>query len=241
MNTDIKITSQNWLTVLGELEDAFEDIPFGQTKYQTKKFVVSSELTPERAYRAIGLNLMSHINELQGLAMEEELRLLEQDKAQHEYDQKKVNQELTEFDIREYEIKQKYYMSNERWQRKLLNDKLEECNALYEEFVKHPKYTRDDIESAEEIYFAKKMLRTIRSEGNGSVEALMTMYLDDKHINDKLEHKSTVNQDSRDIQDIRTILHNLSGYGEDEIDRLLQSTIACTNLLGDNSDRDSNT
>ena len=56
------ITTENISNVLAELETAFYDIPFENSRYQNEKFVLAAQLTPGRAYRALGLRIFSKIS-----------------------------------------------------------------------------------------------------------------------------------------------------------------------------------
>ena len=59
--TDLPVTLDTVGNVLTEIEDAFFDIPFENSDFQTRAFVVASQQTPARAYRAIGLQMFSKI------------------------------------------------------------------------------------------------------------------------------------------------------------------------------------
>ena len=61
------ITLNNTNDVLKEIEDAYYDIPFGNTAFQTEMFVISAQITPARMYRTVGLHLNSMLKELQNL------------------------------------------------------------------------------------------------------------------------------------------------------------------------------
>lgn len=59
-----EITVKNYVDVISEIEAAFFDIPFENSAFQTEAFVIASQITPERAYRAIGLRMHSKLNAL---------------------------------------------------------------------------------------------------------------------------------------------------------------------------------
>lgn len=51
-------------SILKEIEDTFFDIPFGNSHFQIENFIVNAEITPERAFRAVGLQLMDKLKAL---------------------------------------------------------------------------------------------------------------------------------------------------------------------------------
>ena len=55
-NNGLQVTNENVAAVLQEVQEAFYDIPFENSQFQTEAFVIAAQLTPERAYRAIGLS-----------------------------------------------------------------------------------------------------------------------------------------------------------------------------------------
>ena len=69
MNALTKIETVDHIPdVLKELEEAFYDIPFENSDFQNKMFVVADQLTPARAYRAIGLRMFAKISQLISIA-----------------------------------------------------------------------------------------------------------------------------------------------------------------------------
>ena len=59
------IDQSNADDVINEINEAFFDIPFENSEFQTENFVIAASITPERAYRAIGLRLQSRLRALQ--------------------------------------------------------------------------------------------------------------------------------------------------------------------------------
>ena len=51
------VNTDNAAEVIREIEDAFWNIPFENSAFQTENFVLAAQITPERAYRAIGLRM----------------------------------------------------------------------------------------------------------------------------------------------------------------------------------------
>ena len=78
-NTDIIITEQNTSDIIKEVQDAFFDIPFENSAFQTENFVIANQITPERAYRAIGLRMNNKLIAVQESLVDREITLVEED------------------------------------------------------------------------------------------------------------------------------------------------------------------
>lgn len=165
--------------VLTELEEAFFDIPFENSDFQNRNFVVAGQLTPARAYRAIGLRMFNKIR-----AVKEALsgaQLQDIDIEENEY--KAAQPETSSFDKRRLAIENAKLRESRKWTEKLLNDALRELDCLYQDFKKYPKYTREQFEAEEQIHFHQRLTRQI--EGiEGSRESLSNM-LEDRPIMDR--------------------------------------------------------
>lgn len=172
MTTEISttITPENAEDIVGEIEQAFYDIPFENSAFQTESFVIASQITPERAYRAIGLRMhskLSALREAQFGRMKEQVDL-------DEIDYKLSNPELDQFSRRREEIKKLEILSRRTWTDKLINDAVAELNILYKHFKTLPKYTREQFEQAEKIHFTQKLQRQVVGI-EGAKEALINM------------------------------------------------------------------
>ena len=163
------IAVENIGGVLEELELAFFDIPFQNSDFQTKAFVVAAQQTPGRAYRAVGLQMFSKIEairehkfqvQMRGIDKEEKLEKME-DSATSEFDRRRLRLELAHAE------------SGARYAEKLLNDAVHELNILYAEFNRLPKYTRAQFEAEEPAHFRAKLARQLTSAG--PKEALLNM------------------------------------------------------------------
>jgi hypothetical protein len=173
MTTDIQITESNVTNVLEEIQQAFFDIPFENSQFQTDTFVVGAQVTPERAYRAIGLRMNSKIQAL----LEAQYSRAKEDIDIEELEEKIQNPETGKFDRKRAELDIKYKLSNRRYTDKLVNDAITELNVLYRHFKALPKYTREEFEKGEQHHFEIKLTRQL--EGiQGAAESLANMQHD---------------------------------------------------------------
>ena len=141
--------------VMREIHDAFYDIPFENSTFQTEAFVIASEITPERAYRAIGLRMMSRINALQDVEFSIRQTRIDLD----EIDFKLADTSLDQFERRRLQLKKEQSESGLRWTQKLCNDAVKELDVLYRHFKAMPKYTREQFENAERLHFQQRLMR----------------------------------------------------------------------------------
>ena len=167
------MTMENVQNVLQELEKAFHDIPFENSAFQNRAFVMAAQLTPERAYRAIGLRMFAKIRALKEAAYGRRKEDVEIRRRQAIID----NENADEFDreIARIEIEEK--MEARAWTDKLINDALAELNTLYAEFKKYPQFTREQFEQGEQAHFEKRLNRQLKV-GEGAAGALTNMHVD---------------------------------------------------------------
>lgn len=157
MNEIQKITLENTKDIIEEIEEAFFDIPFENSAFQTEAFVIASQITPERAYRAIGLRMhakLRALNEAKFGRMRQQIDL-------DEINYKLENENLSPFDRRREELKKVELLSHNNWTNKLINDAISELNILYKHFRKLPKYTREQFEQGEKIHFEQRLNRQV--------------------------------------------------------------------------------
>lgn len=155
--------------VLEKLETAFYDIPFENSDYQNKAFVVAAQQTPARAYRAIGLRMFSKIR-----AVKEYMFSQEKSKIDIEEKEAKIaSADTNEFDKRRLRLDIAQIQDGQKWGEKLLNDALRELDCLYAEFVKYPAYTRDAFEAEEVQHFDAKLTRAMQAQG--ALESIINM------------------------------------------------------------------
>lgn len=175
-NTNL-ITVDKTSQVLQEIQDAFYDIPFENSAFQTENFVIAAQITPERAYRAIGLRMNKKLIAVQEALISKEMEQLEEDELRY----KISNPESTPFEVRRAELELKRMQVNRPFSDKLLNDALKELNILYKHFKALPKYTREEFEAGEERHHTEKNTRVMLGK-SGSVEALENMQTDIHNI-----------------------------------------------------------
>ena len=168
--------------LLAILEEAFFDIPFENSDYQNRAFVLAAQQTPARAFRALGLRMFSKIRAVKEYKFSQEKNQIDID----ENNAKIENPATNEFDKRRARLEISKIEDEQRWGEKLLNDALRELDCLYAEFVKYPHYTREQFEAEETTHFAKKLQRALQA--SGPMESLLTMKDDlpamDKRIAD---------------------------------------------------------
>lgn len=138
--------------VLKELDEAFYDIPFGNSDYQNKTFVMAAELTPARAYRHLGLRLFDRIAAIKELKYQKLLADIDIEEKKFQIEDINTN----EFDKRRRQIEIDRIIDEMIRAEKLLNDAIKELNCLYDQFKKFPKYSREQFELEEEKHFKLK-------------------------------------------------------------------------------------
>jgi hypothetical protein len=163
-------------TILNEIQERFYLIPFENSTFQNKNFVITAQQTPGRAYRAIGLKMMSKlqaIEELKYNRLREEIDI-------EELEEKIKSTSTSEFDKRRAAIDIQQKLAARPWADKLLNDAIEELNFLYSELQKYPKYNREMFEAEEREHFEAKLRLQLETNGNGAVESLVYMDIEQK-------------------------------------------------------------
>jgi len=169
----IALKEEDIARVVSECEDAFADILFGNSKFQIENFVINSQYTPERAYRAIGLAVSSRIR-----ALKEAYFSMKKEEVDIEELEWKIDQESTsEWDKRRFAIEIEEKNENKTYTKKLINDALHELSAHYEVFKKLPKYTREQFEDGERKHFEIRLSREAQGVA-GAVDSLDCMGID---------------------------------------------------------------
>lgn len=162
-----EVTTQNAKDVLDQLEKSFWDIPFDNSKFQTEMFVIAASITPERAYRAIGLQMFGKLTSLQEAMYQKELNAIKIDELQFQINDPTTNQ----FDRRRSELELSKLQQGEIFQDKLHHDLMVELNILYENLKKFPEYTGEQFEAAERVHFEQRLLR----EATGMTGATLSL------------------------------------------------------------------
>lgn len=209
---DKLITLDNAFSLLEEINEAYFDIPFTNTAFQTEMFVIASQITPARAWRTIGVNMQSLIETIRAYLLD-----VEKNKIDIEEIEEEINLgELNKFDLRRKQIKLKELQYNIPAFEKKLKDALYELNLFYKHFILLPKFTRDEFEQQERLYFEQSLQRQILGL-NGPKEALVNMNEDKKTI-DQFEkmYAELPNEKKKELLD-QTIKNSLAGYIQLEI------------------------
>jgi len=171
--------------ILEELEGAFFDIPFENSDFQNQAFVVAAQLTPARAYRAVGLRMFAKIRAVKEYQYGQEKLAIDIE----EREAKIADPTLNPFERRRLELENVKAQDDSAWGKKLLNDALRELNCLYAEFKKLPKYTRSQFEAEEKAHFMASMKRQI--EAPGPHASLANMVLDIPEWDKRIEQAVT--------------------------------------------------
>jgi len=174
MTTEIQVIDDtNVNDVLTQIQDAFFDIPFENSAFQTEAFVIAAQVTPERAYRTIGLRMQSKIQAV----LEAKHARAKEDIDIEELRTKIEDENTSSFDKRRHELDIAFKLANRKWTDKLMNDAITELNLLYSKFKQFPSYTRDDFEAGERAHFEIKLDRQIKGL-QGPHEAMLNMHTD---------------------------------------------------------------
>jgi hypothetical protein len=168
--------------VIEDIEKAYYDIPFENSKFQNEMFVISSQITPARAYRAIGLRLYNKIR-----AVKDYIYTKETIKIDIEENEYLISlDETSEFEKRRLILKNQKIMEEEKYSEKLLNDALHEISFLHEQFKKLPKYTREQFENEEELHFHLDLEQNYKI-GDSHVGSLVNMTVNYGMLNNMIE------------------------------------------------------
>lgn len=156
--------------VLQQLEDAYFDIPFENSDLQNRAFVMASQQTPGRAYRAIGLRMFAKIRAIKEYKIQQERNAIDIE----EKEAKIADPDTSDFDRRRLRLDILQITEGRAWGEKLLNDALRELNCLYAEFTKLPKYNREQFEAEEAAHFELRLSRQGKLSGAGESLANLT-------------------------------------------------------------------
>lgn len=191
-------------SILTEIDSAFYDIPFGNSAFQTRAFVIAAAITPERAYKTIGLQLSSLLSNIKN-------NLIGKQIAEIKLEQKKEklnDPKLDKFDKQILELEILMEQSSLSTVAKLSNDSLNEFNVLYSEFKKLPKFTREQFESAELNYFTQSLSRQA-NQLDGAALSIIHMLEDLPALNEYTEKiKSIENLDLETLTNLRLAMNN---------------------------------
>lgn len=172
-NNELVISENNAHDVIKEIEDAFYHIPFENSAFQTENFVIAAQITPERAYRAIGLRMHKKLTTVQEYTLNREIIQIEEEELLA-----KINSpDYNEFEKRKFQVDLKKKQLGTAFGDKLFNDALQELNILYKHFKALPKYTREQFEAGEKRHFLESLNRQTLGL-SGAKESLINMFDD---------------------------------------------------------------
>lgn len=157
----------NKISIENELESAFFDIPFGNSQFQIRNFIVNAAHTPERAYRAVGLTIFEKIRALK----EAYYKIKKENIDIEELEEKIADRESSVYDVRRWKIDIEQKIDARRYTRKLVNDALAELDCLYKIYKKLKPISRAEFEAKEETYFKIKL----QKHANGITGALESL------------------------------------------------------------------
>jgi hypothetical protein len=154
-DNELVISESNAHDVVKQIQDAFYDIPFENSAFQTENFVIAGQITPERAYRAVGLRMNKKLIAVQEAIVARELEKVEEEELQAKID----SPDYDNFEKRKFELELKKRQIYKPFNDKLFNDALKELNVLYKHFNALPKYTREEFEAGEKRHFLEDLNR----------------------------------------------------------------------------------
>ena len=200
--TQLTISETNAEDVVKEIQDAFYDIPFENSAYQTENFVIAGQITPERAYRAIGLRMNKKLIAVQEALIEKEMEKVEEEELQSKID----SPDYSNFDKRRFELELKKKQIYKPFNDKLFNDALKELNVLYKHFKALPKYTREEFEAGEKRHFLEDLNRQALGLA-GAKMSLINMF-DDMASIEKFENEFKQIANNYDTQSLLEFTEN---------------------------------
>jgi hypothetical protein len=195
-------TLQSTNDAIHEIETAFFDIPFENSDYQNEVFVLASQITPERAYRALGLRMHAKLRALRENYFGEKKRLI----TLGELQEKIASPDFSKWDKMRFEVEIEEMNSNLHYTEKLKNDAIKELECLYKHFKSLPQFTREQFENGERNHFEQRLTRNANGI-NGPSESLVNIAEDMKAL---VSYEETI----REVNDqITTDLLNVMRLG----------------------------
>ena len=170
---ELTIHQDNAADVIAHIEKAFFDIPFENSDFQNDAFVVAAQITPERAYRAIGLRMHAKLRALQ----ESQFNRRKADIDVEELRAKIEDPSTSVWDRRRAEVEVDRILSGRTWGDKLINDAVRELNCLYRHLSALPAYTREQFEAGEKRHFEQRLSRQVAGL-TGAAESMLNMNSD---------------------------------------------------------------
>jgi len=166
-------TLQRTTDALAAIEKRFFDIPFENSHFQNEAFVLAAQITPERAYRALGLKLHSKLRALQDNYFNER----KQDIRIGELQELIESPDVSKWDKLRHQLEIEQILTGRPYTEKLKNDAMQEIQFLYSHLEKFPEYTRQQFEDGELQHFLETSKRQVQGITGGQ-ESLVNMTTD---------------------------------------------------------------
>ena len=212
------VNSNNVEELLQDLENAFWDIPFENSAFQTEQFIIASAITPERAYRSLGLRMHSLLRSVIERIWEEEADELYMEQLKEEIN----NPSLSKLEKLRKEIELKKATMNIFSHKKTLHDALCELNILYKHYQSLPRYTREQFEAGEYRHYHERSLRGAHDLVSYK-ESLVNMEVDIKNIlNFEEKYKLLPDYEKHRVTELAELTHK-SVFSEDVVNSSVRS------------------
>lgn len=177
-----------------KLEKQFADIPFGNSAFQIRNFVLADQMTPARAYRSIGINILGIVD-----ALREHLYSLKKTEIKLARKRAKLEESEDEYERQLLDLKIEKLCYSERGLLKLVGDAQAEFDVYYSELQKYPRFSRKKFENQEQAHFHMNLHRQQENK-DGATESLHNMQIDAPMLDYILEHKSFLEEIQRQIK-----------------------------------------
>ena len=173
MTNELTIHQDNAAAVIAHIQKAFFDTPFENSDFQNDACVVAAQITPERAYRAIGLRMHAKLRALQ----ESQFNRRKTDIDVEELRAKIADPTVSIWDRRRAEVEVDRILSSRTWEDKLIHAAVRELNCLYKHLRALPAYTREQFEAGEKRHFEQRLSRQVAGL-TGPAESMLNMNSD---------------------------------------------------------------
>ena len=170
----MEITESKLTSIMEEIKDKMWDIPFGQSLFQTEKFIMGQYKTNGRLLRQAALELNNKITVVQKRAIAIEKTNIDIEELRAKLNPDSQHYEKNEFERRRLELELKEKTTESYLADKLLNDVKKEFEYIYSVFKKLPKMTREEFEKEEEDYYLFHLEKQIKGM-SGAHESLYQM------------------------------------------------------------------
>jgi len=181
-------------TKIQEVARRFNDIPFGNSKYQNLVFAIAAQATPERAYRSLGLKLSDRLRSLANAYYDLKLAKIDED----EMTEQLSNPGTDKYEVMRIQVKLARKVTEKDQLYKLINDTVIECNYLYAEMEKFPEYTAEEFESAEELHYLISASRKMQGIV-GPVETALNIAIDKEQMQIAMTDKNWSKEKAKEI------------------------------------------